>query len=398
MKRVGKAIGGAANWVYEGAKSIGSHVVDWVRKAGPKVLDAIKWFGKKSWEVIKVIGTAAWERLSHIGPLLWTFISNLPVRVWRLVIDGWQGINMLLGWTWDSLKGAAGKAWDAVVGVYSWLKEGVDGALGWLWKGLKDGAGWAVEFAKKPSLGKLWDGLTGWLSWLGRGAAGLGKWGWRGAVAAAQWAWAGIKDLGKWAWETVKGGGKWVLELLLHVVEAAGLMEALQLVWGFVFGMRTLTGAERRASESVHGKGLIPYWKVRVDETSYLIKIGQFFADLFGSKVSPAAITTMHVVHVPGGLNLPLAVHELTHVAQYEKIGAMYMPQALHGQRTTESYDYKNLSAALRSGKTFKDFNREQQASICEDYYKVRNGMTPDYGGTEAELRPFIGDMKLGKF
>lgn len=396
--KVGGAVKGAASWVYEGAKTIGSHVVDWVKTASSKVLDAITWFGKKSWEVIKEIGTYAWEKLSLLGTLAWTFISNLPVRLWRLVIDGWEGIKLLLGWTWDGLKGAAGTAWDAVVGVYSWLKEGVDGALGWLWKGLKDGADWAVEFAKKPTLGKLWDALTGTLGWLGKGAAGLGKWGWRGAVAAAKWAWSGLKGLGLWLWEGFKTGGKWALEVVLNVLEAGGVMEGLQLVWGLVFRMRPLSIPERRASESVHGKGLIPYWKVRVDENSYLIKIGQELAKLFGTKTSPAAITTMHVIHAPSAMTLPLAVHELTHVAQYEKVGAMYMPQALHGQGSSMGYSYGNLTTALRSGKRFKDFNREQQASICEDYYKVRNRMTPDYGGTERELRPFIGDMNLGKF
>jgi hypothetical protein len=398
IKKVGKAIGGAAEWVYEGAKSVGSHIVDWVKKAGSHVLDAIKWFGSKSWEVIKVIGTVAWEKLSLLGTLAWTFVTNLPVRLWRLVIDGWEGIKIVLGWTWDGLKGAAGKAWDAVVGVFDWLKEGADGALGWLWKGLKDGAEWAIDFASKPTLGKLWDALTGTLSWLGKGVAGLGKWGWRGAVAAAKWAWDGLKGLGLWLWEGFKDGGLWALKVVLHLFEAVGGMEALQLIWGVIFRMRTLTGAERLASEDVHGKGLIPYWKVRVDENSYLIKIGQALAKLFGTKTSPAAITTMHVIHAPKRLSLPIAVHELTHVAQYEKVGGIYMPQALHGQGTSMGYNYGHLGTALAAGKQFKDFNREQQASICEDYYKVRHGLPADYGATEAELRPFIGDMRLGKF
>jgi hypothetical protein len=55
-------------------------------------------------------------------------------------------------------------------------------------------------------------------------------------------------------------------------------------------------------------------------------------------------------------------------------------------------------SARRRKGKRFKNFNREQHASICEDYYKVKNGRTADYGGTEGQLRPFIGDMRASKF
>ena len=44
------------------------------------------------------------------------------------------------------------------------------------------------------------------------------------------------------------------------------------------------------------------------------------------------------------------------------------------------------------------DHNREHQASICEDYYKLRTGMRPDYGATEAELDPFIAEMRAGRF
>ena len=184
----------------------------------------------------------------------------------------------------------------------------------------------------------------------------------------------------------------------MHLAETIGVMEALQLLWGLIFRMRPLTQPERQASEQVHAKGQIPYWKVRVDENSYLIKIGQGLAKLFGTKTSPAAITTMHVIHAPKSLSLPIAVHELTHVAQYEKVGAMYMPQALHGQGSSMGYSYGNLTTERAAGKKYRDFNREQQASIAEDYYKVKNGLTPDYGATQAELQPFIDDMRLGKF
>jgi hypothetical protein len=110
----------------------------------------------------------------------------------------------------------------------------------------------------------------------------------------------------------------------------------------------------------------------------------------------------MHIIHAPSSLTLPVAVHELTHVAQYEKVGAVYMPQALHGQGSPAGYDYKygfgSLAAARTAGQHFSDLNREQQASICEDYYKVKNGGIAEFGATEAELDPFIADMRSGAF
>ena len=392
-------ITGVASSVWEGAKSLGRSAWNWLKSAGSHVWNAIKWFGSKSWTVIKVIGSWGWEKLALLGSLAWSFISNLPERFWRIVVDAWHGMTGVLGWLWTGLKGVAGGAWDAVTGVFGWLASGLGGALRWLGNGLARGAAWVVDFASHPSFDKLRDGLLGGLSWVWDGIKGFGQWGWNGLVAAAKWAWSGIKAFGKWLWDGVLGGLSWCGRVLLHLLELFGLGEALQLLWGLIFRLRPLTEAERAASASVHPAGLIPYWQVRVDDDSYLIKIGTALANLFKTKVSPGAITTMHVVHAPaGGLSMPLAVHELTHVGQYEKIGAIYMPQALHAQGSTAGYDYGNLANARAAGRRFADFNREQQASICEDYYKVRNGGPAEFGATEAELAPFIADMRAGRF
>jgi hypothetical protein len=170
-------------------------------------------------------------------------------------------------------------------------------------------------------------------------------------------------------------------------------------VWGLIFPLRPLTAEERAASASVHPANLIPYWQVRVDDDSYLIKIDVLLANLFRTKVTPGAITSMHIIHAPAaGLSMPLAVHELTHVAQYERVGAVYMLEALHAQGSATGYDYGDLTAAWRAGTRFAHVNREQQASICADYYRVYRGRPAEFGATEAELAPFIADMRSGRF
>jgi hypothetical protein len=93
------------------------------------------------------------------------------------------------------------------------------------------------------------------------------------------------------------------------------------------------------------------------------------------------AFVTFHTVNVPGnapgvdGLATPLAtmVHELVHVLQYERVGSVYIPQALAAQFGAEGYDYggaEGLAAARRAGKRLAWFNREQQAQIAEDYFR----------------------------
>ena len=81
-------------------------------------------------------------------------------------------------------------------------------------------------------------------------------------------------------------------------------------------------------------------------------------------------------------------IHELTHVWQYEQIGAVYMPRALRAQFSAKAYDYGG-AAALRAF-SLKDqdllaFNLEQQADIVEDYFRIRNGLPPHWGGGRAD-------------
>jgi hypothetical protein len=169
-------------------------------------------------------------------------------------------------------------------------------------------------------------------------------------------------------------------------------------VWGLIFRLRPLTAEERAASASVHHPAnLILYWQVRVGDDSYLIKIGVLLANLFRTKVTPSAITSRHIVHAPAaGRSMPLAVHELTHVAQYESVGAVSMLEALHAQGSAAGYG--DLTAAWTASIRFAGVNREQQASICADYYRVCRGRPAEFGATEAGLASSIANMRSGRF
>ena len=90
-------------------------------------------------------------------------------------------------------------------------------------------------------------------------------------------------------------------------------------------------------------------------------------------------------------------MHELTHVGQYTMAGAAYMAQALHAQLAGEGYDYTrrdgSLAASIAAGRGFLDFNREQQAQLCKDYFDVRSGGTARYGGTLPDLEQFVQSL-----
>ena len=163
--------------------------------------------------------------------------------------------------------------------------------------------------------------------------------------------------------------------------------------------MRPLTGDEIEASKTVHPAGLIPYGSIRVDEDSNLIKIGNTLGTWLGSDVLPGAITTMHIIHLPvGGVARHVMMHELTHVCQYELVGAIYMPEAIHAQQTA-GYDYGDISQPPSvTGRHYADMNREQQAQIVEDYWALNNHGTAEKSGTKETLQPYMDEEMAGKF
>jgi hypothetical protein len=188
----------------------------------------------------------------------------------------------------------------------------------------------------------------------------------------------------------------WALQLLLYTVETVGLFEAAQVLWGLIFRMRKLTDDEIAASRVVHPPGMIPYSLIRVDVDSLV------------SRISGGAVTTFHVLHFPKkGESLDVVVHELTHVAQYGSVGAVYIPQALHvqskygrtgGKGTGSAYDYEregSLISQRAAGKKFKDLNRESQAELVQDYYLCKIATPPK---PCSDLVPFVDDMQHGNF
>ncbi|MDW8850064.1 DUF4157 domain-containing protein [Flavobacterium sp. MMLR14_040] len=383
-------LGDTASAAWEGMKSLGSDALDWLSGAASYVWDGIKWFGNQAWDIIKVIGTFLWDKLCLLGNNVWSFISNIPSRLWRIIVHGWDGITGILGWAWDGLSGAAGHLWQGVKGVFGWLGGGLMGAANWLLDGVVAGYDWAVDFVNAPSLSKLWNALTGTLGWVSKGISGFAQWGWDGVVGAAIWAWQGIKGFASWIWDGVLGGLTWAGKLLLYIIDLLGIFEILQLLWGLIFRMRKLTDVEINASLQVHPAGMIPYDLVYVDEGSLVAFISGYF-----SGGGYRAVTTAHIIHAAPGEDTATMVHELSHVAQYEHAGSVYMAQAIHAQAFGEGYNYTNTDGTFKH-QHFNEFNREQQASICEDYYKALNG-----GGGRASagaLQPFVNEMRAGKF
>lgn len=149
---------------------------------------------------------------------------------------------------------------------------------------------------------------------------------------------------------------------------------------------RSLTDEERAQAEVVFGRSLY-YDRVKLTEAP-LMSIGNM------------ARTPGNTIYFPPGTFrksftdfMPWLVHELCHVWQTQH-GISVLEKlfwALHG---ASAYDYggdEGLRSALHQGRHFTDFNTEQQADICRNYYRRVKA-----GGDTSLFDPFIAEVRAG--
>ncbi|HBB30782.1 MAG TPA: hypothetical protein DDZ80_02255 [Cyanobacteria bacterium UBA8803] len=200
--------------------------------------------------------------------------------------------------------------------------------------------------------------------------------------------WEGVKSLKPWSVEwwkslgqvsTWEDFGKWLGKNLIYLAEIYGAGEIYETLADFLkFTTRPLNSREIEVAKSVFGNS-INYNLVRVDTKA-----------LLGPSWTGRAYVSFNTINSWGPLENDKLIHELTHVWQYQRDGAIYMPQAIHAQNSAAGYNYGGVTELQRRKNIYQgitSFNREQQASIVQDYFLIVNGKQPQYGnGTYTDL------------
>jgi hypothetical protein len=260
--------------------------------------------------------------------------------VGRGIAAGARAVAGAAGAVWNGITWVAGQFWDKTVGILQRLGTWID--------------------ALPTRVGRLLSGL------------------WEGVRALRPWSLDWWKSLGSVS--TWTGLLKWLGHRIIDLVDVVGLGEAYETVMDFVkFNTRTLTSAEIASAKKIFG-GTIALDRVRLDERAVL-----------GPAFSGRAYTSFHTINSWGALSDDVLIHELTHVWQYERFGAIYMPQAIHAQIWGDKYEYHGaagLRAKQAAGEKFSSFNREQQAQIVQDFSTLRRGDpdAPLYASFVAEV------------
>ena len=111
------------------------------------------------------------------------------------------------------------------------------------------------------------------------------------------------------------------------------------------------------------------------------------------------AYVTFFMINYKRNISMPIFIHELVHVWQFQQYGSVYISKSLKAQKSPEGYDYggsENLFKIMVLGKNIQHFNFEQQADIIEDYYKKRKRQNPS--NVEQNVYDyFVGMIRDGK-
>jgi hypothetical protein len=333
---VGRAIGGAASAVggaiATGARAVGGAVATGVRAVGGAigagaraVANAAVTSARAVGSAARFVGGALWSGLKAVG----RGIASVGRAVWSGLKAVGRRIATVAGAIWNGVTWVATQLWDKVLGV------------------LERTLHWVMQLPAR--VGRLLLGL------------------WEAVKSLRPWSldwWRSLGDASTWT-----GLLKWLGARLIDLLEIAGVGEAYETAMDFLkFTTRTLTDDEVASARGIFGRS-INLRLVRLDEHAVL-----------GPSWSRRDYTSFHTINSWGTSSRDVLIHELTHVWQYERAGAIYMPQAIHAQVWGGGYDYggvAGLQARQAAGQGFASFNREQQAQIVQDFFSLTQS-SPD--------------------
>ncbi len=181
----------------------------------------------------------------------------------------------------------------------------------------------------------------------------------------------------------------WWNELLVLLLACTGIAEFYEILSSWIkFNTRALAAWEIEMAQTIFGDS-IDYESVRVDERAFL-----------GPKQQGICYVSFFTINSWGTMHDATLLHELTHVWQYQQLGAVYIPRALRAQFTAAGYNYGGvdiLKQKKEEGASIFAFNLEQQGDIVSDYFLISNGYAPQWGTGEKKDLP-IYDYYIEQF
>ena len=176
----------------------------------------------------------------------------------------------------------------------------------------------------------------------------------------------------------------------------------IEKIWHLLTNISPLNENEIEAASKVLGAASIRYSAVRVAE-GRILKLTPWL-----HKRRPFVVFHTINFHKPrdnSKKHLSTMVHELTHVYQFEVVGSIYLWQALRvqwaeGGNAYKYGDWQGLKAKSDVGWHFRDYCREQQGQIAQDYYRdilAAEELPPEDDPERKAYEFFINELRNGE-
>ena len=198
---------------------------------------------------------------------------------------------------------------------------------------------------------------------------------------------------------TLRRFGAWSHLCIVQIFDLLGGPELAQFFMHLITHTTPLTPTETEMMKAILGEDALRYQDIRVAQGGLMKYVFQRNGNL--------AFATWHTINLPEyhgrsqdirtRENLPIVVHELTHVYQYHVVGSRYMTEAIYVliKFNRDCYAYggeEGLMCAQKEGTRFASFNREQQAQIVQDYFsRLQDGKPIE------RYLPFIEQVRAGQ-
>lgn len=182
----------------------------------------------------------------------------------------------------------------------------------------------------------------------------------------------------------------YIAEFPLLVLDCLGMPEFFGFIQArFKAEARPLHARELQAASPVF-EGLVSLQKIRIDETSRV-----------GTHNGKYAYVSYYCVNSLGRLSIPVLMHEIVHVLQFEQAGSAYLFRNLMAHLSKAKYNYggiERLKQLLNKPWEVHRLNYEQRADIVSDYYLVQEGLRPEWGSATREDLPIYKEVILKLF
>lgn len=88
------------------------------------------------------------------------------------------------------------------------------------------------------------------------------------------------------------------------------------------------------------------------------------------------AFVALHSIHELTEIPVTTFVHEMVHVLQYQRLGSLYVTEALWAQSYGGGYYYGGVPGLVKNevSEGWIGYNMEQQAQIIEDGFRIQKG------------------------